>query len=55
MVVKLIFKKCAITIYFIEIAPPVLLNINLRLRNNNDQADKHILQNLTLWHLEATA
>lgn len=43
MVVKLILKKkCAITIYFIEIAPPVLVNINLRLRNNNDQADKHI-------------
>lgn len=48
-------KKCAIAIYFIEIAPPVLVNISLRLRNNNDQADKHVSQNLTLWHLEATA
>lgn len=45
MVVKLIFKKMC---YFIEITPPVLVNINLRLKNNNDQADKHILQNLTL-------
>lgn len=32
----------------LKYAPPVLVNINLRLKNNNDQADKHILQNLTL-------